>query len=187
MPIIHPTNREQRTTWRWRAELLVRRGAAFVLDPADGPKKVTYNHLAVGQRLLDFAVGTGRAFPSHATLAKRTGLSVGTVSTALALLAAAGLLAWVHTWVPNPAGFAGAKRQGPNVYSFLLPGDSGAPDYDHKKPGLQNPSTKSSFLRPIAQPGIPDATEARAALEAIRTRRAGMIGQLLMKGRAATA
>ena len=26
MPMIHPTDREQRTTWRWRAELLVRRG-----------------------------------------------------------------------------------------------------------------------------------------------------------------
>ena len=132
MPIIHPTNREQRTTWRWRAELLVRRGAAFVLDPGDNAKRLTHNHVAVGQRLIDFAVHSGRAFPSHETLAARTGMSVGTVGTALALLAAAGLLAWVHTWVPNPAGFAGAKKQGPNLYSFLLPGDSGAPAYDHK-------------------------------------------------------
>ena len=132
--------------------LLVRRGAAFVVDPADGPKKVTYNHLAVGQRLLDFAAGTGRAFPSHATLAARTGLSVGTVGTALALLAAAGLLAWVQTWVPNPAGFHGAKRQGPNLYSFQMPADPGAIAYDHKACRVGNPSTQSSFLRPSMQP-----------------------------------
>lgn len=184
MPTIHPTDREQRTAWRWRAELLVRRGAAFVLDPADGPKKVTYNHLAVGQRLLDFAVGTGRAFPSHSTLAKRTGLSVGTVGTALALLAAAGLLAWVNTWVPNPAGFAGAKRQGPNIYSFLL----ATVAYDHKEPRVGNPSTQASFLRPVLdppQPAMIDATEARAALEAVRNRRAGAIAALLGRKRRA--
>ena len=190
MPTIHPTDREQRTAWRWRAELLVRRGAAFVLDPADDAKRLTYNHVTIGQRLLDFAVGTGRAFPSHATLAKRTGLSVGTVGTALAMLAAAGLLAWVQTWVPNPAGFHGAKRQGPNLYSFLLPGDSGAPAYDHKRPGVENPSPQSSFLRPVLQaqqhqqvtPTI-DAVEARAALDAIAEffQRHGMLLQLVEK------
>ena len=181
MPTIHPTDREQRTAWRWRAELLVRRGAAFVLDPADDAKRLTYNHVTIGQRLLDFAVGTGRAFPSHATLAKRTGLSVGTVGTALAMLAAAGLLAWVQTWVPNPAGFHGAKRQGPNLYSFLLPGDSGAPAYDHKPCRVGNPSTKSSFPPPIVQTGIPDPAEAKKALEIIRNRRASTIAALLLK------
>ena len=179
VPMIHPTDREQRTTWRWRAELLVRRGAAFVLDPGNDAKRLTYNHVTIGQRLLDFAVGTGRAFPSHETLAKRTGMSVGTVATALNLLAAAGLLAWVQTWVPNPGGFHGAKRQGPNLYSFLLPGDSGSAAYDPKPCRVGNPSTQSSFLRPAVQAGIPDTTEARAALEAIRNKRAPMIAALL--------
>jgi hypothetical protein len=178
MPTIHPTDRNQRATWRWRAELLARRGAAFVLDEGDDAKRLTYNHVAVGQRLLDFAVGTGRAFPSHETLAKRTGLSVGTVGTALAMLAAAGLLAWVNTWVPNPDSFPGAKRQGPNLYSFMMPDDPGGFAYDYKPCRVGFPSTQSSFLRPV-QPATIDAVEARAALEVVRLRRAPVIAALL--------
>lgn len=184
MTKFHPTDREQRTAWRWRAELLVRRGATFEVEPGDGPKKLTYNHTAIGQRLLDFAVSTGRAFPSHDTLAKRTGMSASTVGTALKLLAAAGLLAWVQTWVPNPGGFPGAKRQGPNVYSFMLPADSLAAPYDRKPSGLQTPSPQSSFLRGAEQVATPTTTEAQAALEAVRQRRWPQIQQMLRRGAA---
>ena len=185
MPEIHPRDREQRATWRWRADRLVRRGAAFVIEAGGPAVRLNYNHVAAGNRLLDFGAGTGRVYPSHATLANRIGKSIETVQTALKLLAAAGLLAWAHTWIPNPDGFAGAKMRGPNVYAFALPDEGAVPPYKQENPRALNLLKKRNACDeapgrnhggPVRQPSVQDqlaafGADAAGAAERLAARR----------------
>ena len=130
-------------------------------------RRITPAALAVGLALLEFVGRDSTCWPSHDTLAKRSGPAVRTVQRALDSLRDAGMLSW-------QARRAHWNRRMSNLYTLLLPPTLTAKIQPMGVPRALCPVARShSVAQQLAALPVPDA----AMLAMLSARSAAMFGR----------